>query len=89
MSAVDVTSLSTKGQVVIPQSIRDDLKMKPGAKLMVVSDGENVLIRPLEVPKLETFKALVRESRAYARRAGLKKEDVGKAVRKARNTGRR
>ena len=88
MSAIDVTSLSTKGQVVIPRSIREDLRMKPGARLVVMSDGQNVLLRPLSVPKLDAFRDLIKESRAYARRVGLKKSDVTQAIRKTRHAHR-
>ena len=35
-----VTAVSSKGQVVLPKSIRDSLSLTPGAKLMVLSDGK-------------------------------------------------
>lgn len=38
----------------------------------------NVHMKPLETPKLEAFQRLVSESRAHARRAGLKASDVSK-----------
>ena len=31
----DVTAVSSKGQVVLPKAIRDDLQIEPGVKLMV------------------------------------------------------
>jgi len=88
MNTLHVTSLSTKGQVVIPRAVRADLGLKPGAKLLVMSDGQNVLLKPLEVSKLEAFQQLIKESRAYARRVGLKKSDVGRAIRKVRSAHR-
>jgi AbrB family looped-hinge helix DNA binding protein len=88
MSELQVTSLSTKGQVVIPRSVRERLGLKPGAKMIVMSDGQNVLLKPLEAPMLDSFKRLIRESRAYARRAGLEKSDLANAIRKVRNAHR-
>lgn len=88
MSTLEVTSVSAKGQVVIPGAIRATLGIRSGTKLAVITDGENVLMKPLESPKLEAFQGLVAESRAYARRAGLKPADVPKAIRKARNASR-
>ena len=88
MSAIEVTSLSTKGQVVIPQSVRTDLGIKSGDKLLVMSDGQNVLLKPLEAPKLDAFQQLIADSRAYAKRVGLKKSDVPAAIRRARRAGR-
>jgi antitoxin PrlF len=56
--------------------------------MIVMSDGQNVLLKPLEAPTMDSFDRLIRESRAYARRAGLKKSDVAKVLRKVRNAHR-
>jgi antitoxin PrlF len=77
--------MSVKGQVVIPQAVRADLGLRPGSKLMVLSDGDNILIKPLDEPKLAVFKKLVNESRAYARKVGIRKSDVNAAIRKVRH----
>jgi len=42
-------TLSAKNQIVIPREAREALKLKPGAKLLVVVRGEKVLV--LEKPK--------------------------------------
>ena len=71
MSTLEITSVSSKGQVVIPGSVRASLGIKTGTKLAVITDGESVLMRPLETPKLSAFRRLIAESRAYAGRTGL------------------
>ena len=88
MSAVEITSLSSKGQVVIPNVIRKDLNISTGDKFAVVSDGENILFRPIEKPKIDRFRELIRESRKYAREIGLTKEDVTKTIKKVRRESR-
>ena len=88
MSAVELTTLSSKGQVVIPASIRADLKVSGGEKFAVVSDGENILLRRVEMPKVEVFRKLIQRSRTYARRVGLSQSDVSRAIRKVRSAGR-
>ncbi len=75
-------------QVVIPQSVRNDLGIKSGDKLLVMSDGQNVLLKRLEAPKLDTFQQLIAESRAYAKRVGLKKSEIPAAIRRARRARR-
>jgi antitoxin PrlF len=88
MSAAEITSLSSKGQVVIPSAIRNDLKISTGDKFAVISDGENILLRPIEKPKIERFRELIKESRRYAREVGLTKDDVKRAIRKVRRENR-
>ena len=89
MNAVETACLSSKGQIVIPNSIRNDLKVGTGSKFAVISDGHNILLKPIERPKKEEFDALIRRSRAYTRRAGLKKSDVTKAIAEVRHAGSR
>ena len=36
MSILDVTSVSTRGQVVIPNEIRENMHLEPGTKLIEI-----------------------------------------------------
>lgn len=87
MSAVETASLSSKGQIVIPNAIRNDLKVGTGAKFAVISDGHNILLKPIERPMKKEFDSLIEQSRKYAKRIGLKKGDVSKAVSEVRREG--
>ena len=84
MKAVEVTKLSSKGQVVLPQAIRDRLRLETGAKFVVIGEGDVVILKKLEVPAREQLKQLLKASRAYARRAGLKRSDVSKTIKQIR-----
>jgi AbrB family looped-hinge helix DNA binding protein len=85
---VELASVSTKGQVVIPGSIRKKLGISSGSKLMVVTDGENVLMKPIAPPRLEAFRKLADESRKAAEEAGLTSGDVSQAIAEVRNARR-
>ena len=84
MEAVEVTKLSSKGQVVLPQAIRDRLHLEIGAKFVVIGEGDVVILKKLEVPGREQLKQLLKDSRAYARKIGLKRSDVSKAIKQVR-----
>ncbi|MBI4926018.1 MAG: AbrB/MazE/SpoVT family DNA-binding domain-containing protein [Bdellovibrio sp.] len=83
-----ITSVSSKGQVVIPNEFRKELGLEAGKKLAVFSDGANLLFKPIEAPKKEIFDKLIRESRKIAKETGLKKSHVAKAIQRVRNASR-
>lgn len=43
-----VTSLSTKGQIIIPKRIREALGLRPGAKIIVELEGNKVILKPVQ-----------------------------------------
>lgn len=85
---VEVASVSTKGQVVIPGTIRKRLGIEAGSKLVVMTDGENVLMKPVQPPRLTDFQELLAESRKAAADAGLTPGDVAEAIREVRRARR-
>ena len=62
METLEIASLSTKGQVVIPRNIRNQLNLEVGDKLIVVCDGSNILLKPVLRPSMSEFKTLVEET---------------------------
>lgn len=88
MPKFDITSLSSKGQIVIPQNLRKELGMVTGIKLMIFTDGANLLIKPVQPPKMENFQKLVKESREFVKSKKIKKADVKKIIKKVRNENR-
>ena len=43
----DYTTVSTKGQIIIPAQIREDLKLSAGTKLSVQRQGQTLILRPI------------------------------------------
>ena len=54
------------------------MSLVSGTKLMVVTDGHNILLKPVLTPKLEAFQSLVQKSRQWAKEVGLKRIDIPK-----------
>ena len=84
----EVTSVSTKGQVVIPKSIREALAIESGAKLMVMTDGDNILIKPIKVPDLSEFSKLMDKAQMWAKDVGLNEDDITEAIKSVRKNRR-
>ncbi len=49
----EITTISEKGQVVIPQSIRKELGIKPKNKFLVYGRGDTIIMKKLELPDLQ------------------------------------
>ncbi len=84
METLATTRMSSKGQVVIPESIRKRLDLKEGAQFIVVGDADVVILKIVTPPDMSEFDALIKEARAQAKKAGLKQSDITSAVEKAR-----
>jgi AbrB family looped-hinge helix DNA binding protein len=85
MSEAATTKLSSKGQVVIPEEIRDRLGLKPGAQFVVLGDRDVVILKVIQSPDMAQFGEIVGRARKAAKRAGLKKKDVEHAVKRVRS----
>jgi AbrB family looped-hinge helix DNA binding protein len=84
MSKVATTKMSSKGQVVIPEEIRDRLGLKAGIQFVVIGERDVVILKALSAPSMTDFDGLVAEARRHARKTKMKKSDVAKATSKVR-----
>ena len=85
MASVATTKLSSKGQVVIPETIRKKLHLKAGAQFVVVAEKDVVILKNIAAPSLDEFDGLIAKARKTAKQVGLKKSDIKGAIAKVRN----
>lgn len=85
MSDPATTKLSSKGQVVIPEEIRDRLGLKPGAQFVVVGERDVVILKVIQTPDMSQFDEIVGRARKAAKKAGKRPGDVARVVRKVRS----
>ena len=84
METLATTRMSSKGQVVIPETIRRRLKLEEGAQFIVVGDADVIILKAIASPDLGEFDALIQQARQQAKVAGLKRKDIQSAIAKAR-----
>lgn len=77
---VETTRMSSKGQIVIPEEIRNKLGLKTGDKFLVVGDRDIVILKFLSSPSISEFDALIKKARKQARASGLKRSDITEAI---------
>ncbi len=66
-----VGNISTKGQIVIPAAIRDEMGLVPGTRVAIERQGDTIVLRPVT-------EAFIRGLRGCFRGAGL--EDLRERV---------
>ncbi len=76
--------MSSKGQVVIPEQIREQLSLEAGSRFVVVGDKDVVILKRIAAPTLSEFDGLIKQARSQAKNAGLKKPDIEAAISQAR-----
>ncbi len=84
MPGIATTKMSSKGQVVIPEGVRQHLGLKAGSQFVVVAGDDAIVLKPIAELDLSQFDRLLTEARKHARRAGLRKADIAQAIRAAR-----
>ena len=50
MNEFELTKMSSKGQIVIPQDIRNKMRLSEGSKFAVVSVKDTIILKKLEPP---------------------------------------
>jgi AbrB family looped-hinge helix DNA binding protein len=81
----EVTTISQKGQVVIPQSIRKELGIKPKNKFLVYAKGDTIIMKKLQLPNLQKewediFKLMDKKE------LNISEEEIKKEIATARKT---
>ena len=84
MESLEVTSLSSRGQVVIPLRLRERLHLHEGEKFIVIGENDTIVLKKMQVPSFKGFEALIKKTRAFAQRKGIKETDVTEAIREVR-----
>ena len=66
---VDIAALTSKGQFTIPSRFRELLRLTAGSKMVIVTDGEHLLLKPITTPEARTFRRVIQEMKDVAAKA--------------------
>ncbi|MDP4039735.1 MAG: AbrB/MazE/SpoVT family DNA-binding domain-containing protein [Candidatus Pacearchaeota archaeon] len=75
MAYIDITKMSSKGQVVIPQALRKDFK--EGDKIVVIRNNDQIILK-----KADKFDKNIEEDLEFAKRTeeAYKRVDSGEYI---------
>ena len=80
MESTEIATMTSRGQLVIPQGIRQAMSLDEGVKFLVVGEGDTIVLKKLEMPSTNELKALLVRSRQTAKKSKFKKSNLNKLI---------
>lgn len=84
MEKLEITSMSSRGQVVIPLDVREQLGLKEGEKFVVLGEDDTVVLKKVTMPSFKNFDKLIQKTQQFAKAKSITKSDVEGAIKRAR-----
>ncbi len=79
-----ILTVSSKGQISLPVSIRKLLSIDTGDKLIAYTSGDVIMLKTLKLPTAEEFEASLDEAQKWAASVGYEESDVDDIIKSAR-----
>ena len=70
--------------IVLPIAIRRKLNLGEGSQFLVLTDNENILLKPVREPSLDEFYSLIEQAQKTAAQLGLTEDDVATEIKAMR-----
>ena len=83
-----LTTMSSRCQIVLPKKVRSAQKLSEGTQFIVLCDADNILLKPVKMPRLSEFSGVLRQAREWATAVGMTEESIEAAVQAVRASRR-
>ncbi len=88
----ETIKMSSRGQIVIPQDIREEIKASEGTIFSVVSSKDAIILKKILIPSKEDLikeiESIALEGRKRAEKLGIKERDVPELIQRIRKSKR-
>ncbi|MEK6878179.1 MAG: AbrB/MazE/SpoVT family DNA-binding domain-containing protein [Nanoarchaeota archaeon] len=81
---MEITSISSRGQVVIPQKVRKKLELKEGEKFIVIGKNNVIVLKKIEMPSFDNFNQLLKETQKFAEKKGVTSSNLNESIKRTR-----
>jgi len=85
---IETIKMSSKGQVVIPQEMREEMHAKEGTVFAIVGSKDTLVLKKIMTPSKEELirelKIIAKEGSKRAEKLGIKKSDIPHLVHRIR-----
>lgn len=87
--SVDLLTVSSKGQIVLPVEIRKALSINSGDKLAVFASDDVIMLKAIKLPTANEFKAKLKQASKWAKEVGYQENDVNDIIKSVRKNKRK
>ena len=87
--SIDVLTVSSKGQVVLPSAMRKKMSIAEGDKLATYMTDDMIILKRINLPGIDEFKDQLDEAKAWAASVDYKEEDVEEIIKSVRKKKRK
>lgn len=84
MGKIEVATMSSRGQIVIPLEIREQLGLKEGEKFIVIGEDDTLVLKKMAIPSFRNFNKLIEKTQRLVREKGITKKDLEAAIKRTR-----
>lgn len=86
---MNMTRLSEKGQIVIPNELRKEMGLREGTRFIVMGLEDTIVLRRLELSQERIrLKRLLDRSRKMAEKVGFTEKEINRLIHSFRKVGR-
>ncbi|MEK6859558.1 MAG: AbrB/MazE/SpoVT family DNA-binding domain-containing protein [Nanoarchaeota archaeon] len=82
---IEIATVSSRGQICIPNDIREEMGIKEGSKVLFALTGDSLIMKRVN---MQTFAEVTKPFKEAAKKAGLKESDVPDMVHRFRAENR-
>lgn len=89
---IETTKMSSRGQIVIPQNLREEINADEGTIFVAMASGDTLILKKVEVPSKETLinhlAIFGKEGSKNAKKLGITEKDIPDIVHRFRKQQR-
>ena len=78
---IEMATVSSRGQICIPNDIREDMGLKEGSKVIFVLTDDSLIMKKVN---MQTFEEITKPLKDEARKTGMKESDIPNVIRRIR-----
>ena len=85
---IETTKMSSRGQIVIPQNVRDEIHAEEGTVFLVMTNSDTLILKKVAMPSKEdvirNLENFAKEATKRVEKLGIKERDIPDLVHKLR-----